>query len=305
MNMQINFVCYADIRYLPQFLLLHKSINNFFKIYTINILCLDEKIYLALKKLDLAQVNLITLGHLDQYNLDEIRSTRSYREFVWSLTPTICHYCLKYLKIKNIAFIDVDIEILSPPTNEIFDFMSSQREVMITPHGFEPSFDLSQNSGIFCVQFIIFKGNNTSIKIIEHWMAQCNLNSSSQSSHDVFGDQFYLNEWPSEYGDIIYIYQQKEHFQAPWNTNRFPYSEAFLYHFQGFRVISEMTVYRGHSKINNTHINFIYKPFERKLQKQIKELKKLGISVKYHDPINLLDVLKSRIWDIRFRLLGR
>ena len=303
--MQINFVCYADIRYLAQFLLLHKSISKFFKSFEIYILCLDDEIYLALKTLDIAQINLITLEDLRKYNLNEIRSSRSFKEFVWSLTPTICDYCLRYLKIKNIAFIDVDIEILSPPTNEIVDFMTSHREVLVTHHGFESRFDLSQNAGMFCVQFIIFKGNDVSFQIIERWRKQCNLSSSSTSKSDIFGDQYYLNEWPTRYGDYIYIYKQKEHFQAPWNTKRFPYSEAFVFHYQGFRILSEKVFFRGNSNINKLHINNIYKPYEKKLRLQIKEMNNTGIAVKYHDTISWLSIFKNRIWDIKFRLLGK
>ena len=57
-----------------------------------------------------------------------------------------------------------------------------------------------------------------------------------------FGDQVYLDQWPSLFGDCVHIAQQVEKTLAPWNVRYFAKRSAsrldpVFYHFHGLRLL--------------------------------------------------------------------
>ena len=299
MNSKINFACYCDNNYLVQFLVLHDSIKKYIPDFHIYLLCLDDIIYNNLKMLKLDNVKLY---HIDTLNVKDATAFETTRAYIWSLTPFLCLHILNNESVKNIAFVDVDTEFLSVPSSELYAFMSSEHSVLITEHGYEPDFDVSFFSGKYCVQLVIFKNTEPSVKILRRWARDCENLLHDRHEAGVFGDQYFLNDWPVDYGNNIYIYKQKEHFQGPWNTMRFPYSEAFFFHYQGMKILSDKKFYFGTKKLNKIHKKYVYQPYVNRLSKKIKYLNKRQLVIGYHSIPHFIHRFRSRVWNLFFSL---
>ena len=85
----------------------------------------------------------------------------------------------------------------------------------------------------YCVQFISFK--RASLDVLLYWYNCCLYSCSEVHHNGIFGDQKYLDRFEELAPGLVYVHSPGSHFQAPWNSSIYPYSEAIAYHFHGLR----------------------------------------------------------------------
>ena len=107
---------------------------------------------------------------------------------------------------------------------------------MITPHNYAPQYDQSNKSGKYCVQFIIFK-RNESENVRKWWETKCLEWCYQKVEENKFGDQKYLDQFPLKFKNHVHILEKKEYIQAPWNARIFESKDCLVYHFHGLRLI--------------------------------------------------------------------
>ena len=229
------FVTLFNQKYLLQGIVLIKSIisNSFSEI--IYIICLDDKTYSILEKNKFKRVVLIKIEDLETNDLKEVKKNRTFAEYCWTLTP----FSIKYLfyindSITSVTYLDADIMFLRNIKLLYQNFFESKKKVLITYHGYDPIYDASEFSGRHCVQFLTFKKNND--HILDVWCNQCLDWCYNRYEDGKFGDQMYLNKWDDTYFDAVASIENINYLLAPWNANRFPYSEACLFHFHGLKT---------------------------------------------------------------------
>ena len=68
------------------------------------------------------------------------------------------------------------------------------------------------------------------------WQEQCLAWCYNRAENGKFGDQKYLDVWPSKYSDLVHVLQKEHLTLAPWNADRFPYGNSIIWHFHGLRL---------------------------------------------------------------------
>jgi hypothetical protein len=260
--MKINFVTLFNKNYLIQGLLLINSINDFCKSFSeIWILCVDNDTYQYLDK-NFPDLNLIKIDYLEKLypELDSVKHSRTIAEYCWTLTPFAIDYVCKTSKNNDTTiYLDADTYFFKSPQQLILDFNSSNSAVLITRHDYDVRFDKSEHAGIYCVQLLAFKPK-ISAQVLELWKSQCLDWCYARYEDGKFGDQKYLDDWPTRFPAIVSIYGPKGHFLAPWNSLVYDSENCILFHFHDLKFYDKY-YYLGNYPISNEMKENIYKPY--------------------------------------------
>ena len=102
--------------------------------------------------------------------MKKIKSERSFIEYCFFLTPLLPKFIFKLKRnISRITYIDSDIYFFKNPKPIFEEFKKSKKSFFITLHGFHKDFDKSDESGNFCIQFIIIKNSSKAEAIRNEW----------------------------------------------------------------------------------------------------------------------------------------
>jgi hypothetical protein len=241
------------------------------------ILCVDEYTHDVLLGLQLPHVRLLNLVDLETDELRAVKSDRSIGEYCWTLTPIAPRLVFNTdPTINRVTYIDADLWFRKDPTPIFNEFDASNKSVLITDHSYSPEYDFSPYSGQFCVQFITFV-RNESESVRQWWEDRCLEWCYARYENNQFGDQKYLDEWPSLFGAQIHILLNRELALAPWNASRFPYGNAIFYHFHGLRLISRSKVDIGNLIVPNLLKTNVYLPYLADIRAALSLLDSAGV----------------------------
>lgn len=239
-----HFCTLFDHKFLPMGMSLHQSLMTHAQPFHLWIVCMDELVEEQLKILALPQVSLIPLQEIETPELLAIKPERSRGEYCWTITPfTFTAVFERQPNIERVTYLDADLYFFRNPQILLQEFEESDRDVLITEHGYAPEYDQTLIAGRFCVQFLTAKNNEAGLNIISWWQKKCLDWCCRKLEDGKFGDQKYLDSWPVLFSDTIWILQQKENTLAPWNINWFGKYLAdtlnpVFYHFHGLRIVS-------------------------------------------------------------------
>jgi len=229
------YVTLFNVRYLLQGIILIKSFLSKNNTDCFYILCLDDTTYNVLESYKFNRVILINKKTFESNNLIEIKKSRTFGEYCWTITPFSIKYIFQNNNIiDSVTYVDADIIFLRNTKLLYQNFFELHKNVLLTYHGYDPSYDASEHSGKYCVQFLTFKKDNNGI--LENWAKQCLDWCYNRYEDGKFGDQMYLNDWEEVYFEDVSTISNYNFLLAPWNANRFPYSEACLYHFHSLKI---------------------------------------------------------------------
>ena len=176
----------------------------------------------------------------------------------------------------------------------------ADKSVLITKHNYTPEYDLSETSGIYCVQFITFKHDTNGMKVLNWWRNACNDWCYARIEDGKFGDQKYLDDWTNRFEGI----HELKHLGggvAPWNIQQYRLEEEkfqlIFYHFHGFKFIEgeKVSLIDGY-KLRTIDIKMLYKPYILHLEKIMKQVTKIDNSYDYHG-------VQQYYWKSPFRFL--
>jgi len=157
-----------------------------------------------LTKLKLQNVTVVSLEEFETPELIEVKRERSKAEYCWTCTPSTISYVFKNYDVIDCTYIDSDLIFYSDPAVLIDELAQFNKNVLITEHRFSflPRLYELKRGGRFCVQFLTFRNEESSLKILEKWRLQCIDWCYARYEDGKFGDQKYLDEWPSVYDNI-------------------------------------------------------------------------------------------------------
>jgi len=276
-----NFVTLFDVFFLPQGLALHRSMVRNIKDFTLWILCVDDQVYDLLIKLKLNNVRLLQLSKLETPELLAVKVTRNKGEYCWTLTPFAPRFVFEAdQSINRVTYLDADLWFRQSPIEIFNELISSGKDVLITDHGYAPEYDQSATSGQYCVQFMIFTRIGGEC-VRKWWEERCLEWCFARHEGGKFGDQMYLDDWPTRFKDAVHVLGNQELALAPWNISRYPYNKSIFFHFQGLKIVNENLVDLGamYPIIKPVKEN-IYKPYLVDLKKSIMEIKFIGFEIK-------------------------
>jgi hypothetical protein len=232
-----------DLNYLPLGMALHNSLLRTGGDFQLWILCMDDGVEAALRKLDLPRIRLLPLRDLEAMfpALMDVRTTRSHGEYCWTSTPFLPEAVLRIApEISRVTYVDADIFFFGSPTQILSEFEQSKAHVLLTEHDYTPDQDNTETTGRFCVQLMPFSNSDKALEILRWWQGKCLQCCTSEVGGETFGDQKYLDEWPSRFGDSIHILRNVELTLGPWNVRHLwkGGSPKGSYHFSGLRIFA-------------------------------------------------------------------
>jgi hypothetical protein len=276
-----HYVTLFDSLFLPQGLALHMSMERHVKGYTLWILCVDDEAHTVLTKLQLPNVRLLQLSKLETQELLCVKPNRSKGEYCWTLTPFAPRFVFEADPVvERVTYLDADLWFRKHPKPIFDEFNASGKQVLITDHAYAPEYDQSATSGQYCVQFMTFTRHGGE-QVRKWWEERCIEWCYARFEDGKFGDQKYLDDWPSIFADYVHVLETKEVLLAPWNANRFPYSGAIIWHFQELRILNSnfVMLYKGY-EIPVATKKEVYEKYLRDILLATRIMNDSGVSIK-------------------------
>jgi hypothetical protein len=201
-----------------------------------------------------------------------VRAERTVGEYCWTVTPFTPRIVFdRNPEVARVTYIDADLWFRASPALIFEEFESSGKSVLITEHAYDPHTDASATAGKYCVQFMTFT-RNASDPVIDWWSKQCLVWCFNRYEDGKFGDQKYLDDWTQRFTEYVHVLGQKSLIQGPWNSQRFPYSEAVVFHFHGLRLVRGDRVYFGNYRLTTPLIDNVYIPYMAELLVAVERL---------------------------------
>ena len=272
-----HFVTLFDSNFLPQGLALHASLERYLQgLYKLWILCLDDQVFDHLQCLGLANIGLLRLSKLETVELLQAKTTRTAREYCWTLTPFAPSFVFDFDKsIQRVTYLDADTWFLKNPTQIFSELEINGKAVLITEHAYAPENDQTKTSGKYCVQFMTFSRVDGEV-VRAWWEERCLEWCYARFEDGKFGDQKYLESFPKLFSNRVHIAQDLANFMAPWNATRFSFKDAVLWHFHGLRIMKlfgEVKVYYGDYYLPAEVLKGVYAPYIQDIALAIEKLK--------------------------------
>ncbi len=215
-----------DSFYLSRGLIMYRSLRSRTDKFHLYIFAFDDIAFNTLNLLKLENVTIISLNELETPGLKEVKKTRSKAEYCWTCTPAVISYVLENYNVPECTYLDSDLCFYSDPSVLISELDSIKKNVLISEHrySFFPRLYEEKRAGRFCVQFMTFRQDEDSMRILDKWRKQCLDWCYARHEEGKFGDQKYLDEWPEKY-ENVHILENHGGGLAPWNLLNYSLSK--------------------------------------------------------------------------------
>jgi hypothetical protein len=281
--MTYNFCTLFDRNYLYKGLALYYSLRENCKDFNFWIACFDDITYSVLKKQNLKNVILIAKEDFEDEELLRIKPTRTVAEYCWTCTSSLPLYILKQNPdLDMITYIDADIFFYSDPLPVFLEF--GNNSIMIIEHRFAPEHKHHEIFGRYNVEMVTFRNNNDGLECLEWWRERCIEWCFAKYEDGKFGDQAYLNDWPSRFKNV-HVLQHKGAGLAPWNISKYNIhiknDEIFVdnvklifYHFHEFKILKRGFELCDYAIPRNIR-SIIYEPYISAIKRTMDEIYKI------------------------------
>ena len=301
-----NFVTLFDLLFLPQGLALHRSMERHSGNYTLWMLCMDDEVHEILSQMKLPNVQLLQLSLVETKELKRAKPERTVGEYCWTVTPFAPKFVFKAdISVKRVTYLDADLWFRKSPAPIFQEFDNSGKDVLINDHEFAPEYDLSEKSGHYCTQFTTFTregGEN----VRKWWEERCIEWCFDRFENGKFGDQKYLDDWPERFPEQVHVLSNQGWTLAPWNANRFPYSNGIFWHFHELRLTEKqskpLVQFTTSYSIPSITRKQIYEPYLEDLRVVIEIMKSHGVQPRLQQKYRTFGRLKGVLKGIKQQL---
>jgi hypothetical protein len=235
-----HFCTLFDINYLSRGLAMMRSLQAHLPDSHIHVLCMDTKTQDFFTALQLDYVSPIALPTLEaeEPRLEACKQARNTAEYCWTLSSVFTRYLMATVpKIDRLTYLDADLLFFSSP-QVLFDEMGN-RDIAIIEHRYAPHLQHLMQFGRFYVQWVSFRRSETGMACLHEWAEQCLDWCFAYAEPDRYGDQKYLDTWPTQYGDKLTIIQTLGAGVAPWNFTQYKFTQDA----QGIQVNQQALVF--------------------------------------------------------------
>jgi hypothetical protein len=293
-----HYVTLFDGLFLPQGLALYRSMQRHAGPFRLWVLCMDDAAFEVLQRLDLPNLRVIPLKDAESAELLRAKPSRTRGEYCWTMTPATPKLVFERdASARRVTYLDADMWFRLHPGAVFDQFERSGKAVLITEHAYPPEFDQSKASGRFCVQFVTFV-RDRSEPVRSWWAERCIEWCYSRTEDGKFGDQMYLDDWPTRFGGLVHVLDPAQWVQGPWNTTRSDPAAAACFHFHGLRILRDRDVLLTETYPIYRHTReVLYGPYLQDLTHAVHLLRGVGMPVKPQ--------LDRPLWRQRLRVLAK
>jgi hypothetical protein len=217
-----EFCTLFDSNYVLRAVAMHRSLLATDLDFHLTCFCFDQRAKEVVDTLNLPRLSTVSLAELEAYDPDllSVKGDRSPVEYCWTATPALPRYLFATRPdLQEVTYIDADLMFFSDP-EPLFDEMG-EASVLITPHRFSPEYRHHSVSGIYNVQFLVFRRDGCGDKVVEWWHERCVEWCYCRLEDGKFGDQKYLDDWPARFGPGVCVLEHKGGGLAPWNMSQY------------------------------------------------------------------------------------
>ncbi len=308
--MTYNFCTYFDRNYLYRGVTMYRSLMKFTQDFRLWILCFDERTYGLLSKMNLGNVELISLEEFEDPELREVKNHRSPVEYFWTCTPSLPLYILRrHPDLDMVTYLDADLYFFGDPA-PIFEELRNG-SILLTEHRYAQDAEMRERkNGRYNVQFLTFRNDKIGNSALHWWRERCLEWCFVRSEDGKFGDQKYLDDWETRFPGAQAV-KHKGAGLAPWNIARYDLrrvggkifvdgDELIFYHFHFLRMYSRALYNLTQIRLTGDQKGLIYAPYVRSLVETIDYVKGIDRSfsdgfavLKFHRTMDLVWLLVS------------
>lgn len=236
------YVTLHDAAFMPIGLNLYRSLLQHQSAAHLTVVCMDTESYGVYQKLRLPNLTAVSPDEWLDERLFAIRESRNRREFCWtmaSLSYNIAWH--RHPTAQRMTYLDADLYFFASPVPLIAEMLEAGKQILITEHSFDPKYDQTGTSGIYCVQFVTFSRSSESERVLRDWQDLCVENCSEQQDGRTFGDQMYLDTWPKDYPTVVHVSELSDRLLAPWNVDYYTQgklADPIFFHFHSLRIVA-------------------------------------------------------------------
>ena len=278
----LHYATYFDRRYLTRGIALYRSLERHSPPFVLWVLCLDETTRAVLTSFKLPYVRLVPLCELERADaaLLSTKSTRNRVEYYWTCGPAFLAWLFaRQPEIETLTYVDADTYFVGDPT-PMFRELGDGSILLIHHRWASPIPDVSVRKGRFQVGLIVFRRTRDGVASIGDWREQCIAWCYDRIEADRFGDQKYLEQWPTRYSGVV-LSELPGADLAPWNASRYTFfhdgarlwvddSLAISWHFNRLRRITpwlyQPCVWRRRADLSRPVREHLYVPYIRELR---------------------------------------
>ena len=246
----LHYATYFDRHYLTRGLALYRSLARHSPPFRLWALCLDDATYGVLTRLRLDGVELISLAELERADpaLRDARPTRRLYEYYWTIGPAfLSHLFQRRREIGLLTYLDADLFFFGDP-EPIYRELGGG-DILIIEHRWAPQVNPAHlGKGRFQVGLVLFRRTDSALACLRRWREQCLEWCFDRLEPGRFGDQKYLEEWPSRCGQVV-VSQHKGAALGSNNIGNYRYryelgkvwvdeDPLIFYHFTRLRVVT-------------------------------------------------------------------
>jgi hypothetical protein len=287
-----HFVTLFDRVFLPQGMALWRSLERHAGDHVLWVVCMDAAVHDDLKRLRLPNVRLIPLAEIEgeEPRLLQVKGDRERGEYCWTLTPFVPEAVMRRApEATRVTYLDSDVFFFGTPSMILEDMDLSGADALITEHGYDPRYrKYEELSGRFCVQFMPFRRTEQGLAILHWWQDRCIEWCHARFEDGKFGDQKYLDDWPTRFGASVRVHGDVSLTLAPWNLGRLlgeGSSPECMVHFQNLRIMDGGLVRLWAEYALPHHVRkSVYDPYVRCLREGARLRREVGISLKLPAP---------------------
>lgn len=276
-----QYCTYFDRNYLTRGLALYRSLVQHEAEFRLWVLCLDDEALRILRALDLPQVLPVALSELESVDtaLVQARPTRSRVEYFFTMTPCWIRYLMPEVASGEwLTYLDADLYFYGSP-EPVFDELSDA-SVGIIAHRFPERLRHLERHGIYNVGFLAFRQDQAAEECLGRWREQCLEWCYDRVEDGRFGDQKYLDAWPTECRDV-HVIEHPGAGLAPWNFSRYAISPdraapmvdgkpLVFYHFHALKLLNRFVYDPGltpYGEMDRRTRRFLYGGYVRELKR--------------------------------------
>jgi hypothetical protein len=304
-----HYCTYFDSRYLPKGLALYRSLcERSTEEFTLWVLVFDAVASRALKALGRSNVRVIEEEAFDRLDagLAGVKNSRSRVEYYWTCTPVLPRVVLDLEpSLDMVAYLDADMFFFADPAFLFWEM--GPASVGIVGHRYAPEHaHFEAVSGVYNVGFLAFRNDPHGRACLEGWRERCLEWCHARFEEGRFGDQMYLNEWPSRFAGVK-VLEQPGAVVGPWNLSRYALggpagavtangAPLVCCHFHGLTAVGRGIVEPAdytHYRLSGAAIRRLYLPYCRALAEATAEANRLTGAVPASPRLSLGTLLRA------------
>ena len=237
---KVFYFTISDNQFLPRTLAMCKSLRNFTNsdISFVHTESLSGESRLAF------EFHNIELEPIEKIGVDFVKSltaSRSHVEFMWTLPSVLLDWFMTNSPgYSDYVYLDADLFFYSD-VKAIWDEIPAGN-ISITPHRFSTRLESAfPDSGEFNVSWVGIPATDMGRKCAKKWAEQCiqlcPAIPTKVNGKIIYGDQMYLEDWPSDYAGYVHIIRHVGAGLAPWNYENYKIIESTEFTIDEFALI--------------------------------------------------------------------